>query len=68
MLGLPRTIRGKIWFLSFGNRSAITRDLFKIMADRGGKLRLLLRENSRIEQAIIEKGALPDRSNTYKET
>jgi len=49
MLGLPRVIRGKIWFLAFGNRSAITRDLFKIMAERGGKLRMLLKENSKLE-------------------
>ena len=44
--GLPRTIRGKVWFLAFGNRSAITRDLFNIMAERGAKLKGLLKQQS----------------------
>ena len=48
--GLPRTIRGKVWFLAFGNRSAITRDLFNIMAERGHKLKSLLKEHSQTEQ------------------
>lgn len=54
--GIPRSIRGKVWFLAFGNRSAITDDLFNIMADRGAKLKLLLKENSAIEQSIIVNG------------
>ena len=37
--GIPRSIRGKVWFLAFGNRSAITDDLFNIMAERGAKLK-----------------------------
>ena len=54
--GLPRTIRGKVWFLAFGNRSAITRDLFNIMAERGHKLKSLLKEHSMTEQQVIENG------------
>lgn len=54
--GLPRSIRGKVWFLAFGNRSAITRDLFNIMAERGQKLKALLKEHSQTEQLIIENG------------
>lgn len=30
--GMPEEIRGKVWYLAFGNRSAITKDLFEIMA------------------------------------
>ena len=44
--GIPRSIRGKTWFLAFGNRGAITRDLFNIMAERGSKLKYLLKEHS----------------------
>jgi hypothetical protein len=47
--GIPRSIRGKVWFLAFGNRSAITDDLFNIMAERGSKLKMLLKENSALE-------------------
>ena len=54
--GIPRSIRGKVWFLSLGNISAITDDLFNIMADRGAKLKDLLKQNSAIEQAIIVNG------------
>ena len=54
--GLARTIRGKVWFLAFGNRSAITRDLFNIMAERGHKLKSLLKEHSKTEQQVIENG------------
>ena len=35
---LPEEIRGKVWFLAFGNRSAITKNLFDIMAERGATL------------------------------
>jgi hypothetical protein len=44
--GLPETLRGKIWFLAFGNRSAITKDLFEIMAERGKTLSELLKQHS----------------------
>ena len=54
--GIPRSIRGKVWFLAFGNRSAITDDLFNIMAERGAKLKVLLKENSAIEQSVIING------------
>jgi hypothetical protein len=37
--GLPEKIRGKVWFLAFGNRGAITRDLYEIMAERGATLK-----------------------------
>ena len=37
--GLPEIIRGKVWFLAFGNRGAITRDLYEIMAERGATLK-----------------------------
>ena len=54
--GIPRSIRGKVWFLAFGNREAITRDLFNIMAERGSKLKYLLKEHSIHEQLILECG------------
>ena len=54
--GIPRSIRGKVWFLAFGNRDAITRDLFNIMAERGSKLKHLLKEHSIQEQLINECG------------
>lgn len=54
--GLPRSIRGKVWFLAFGNRGAITRDLFNIMAERGAKLKNLLKKQSSTEQLIAENG------------
>ena len=58
--GIPRSIRGKVWFLAFGNRSAITDDLFNIMAERGAKLKELLKENSAIEQSIVvNSGEVP---------
>lgn len=62
--GLPPSIRGKVWFLAFGNRSAITRDLFNIMAERGSKLKVLLKEHTSLEQQIIEEGGqIPVRSD-----
>jgi hypothetical protein len=42
--GLPLEIRGKVWFQAFGNRSAITRELFEIMAERGNVLKNLLKK------------------------
>ena len=47
--GMPEEIRGKAWFLAFGNRSAITRDLYEIMAERGATLRNLLKQHSKLE-------------------
>jgi hypothetical protein len=47
--GMPTEVRGKVWFLAFGNRSAITRDLFEIMAERGATLKTLLRQHSALE-------------------
>jgi len=41
--GLPDVIRGRVWFMAFGNRSAITRELFDIMAERGSTLKNLLK-------------------------
>ena len=59
--GLPSSVRGRVWFLAFGNRSAITRDLFEIMAQRGTILKTLLKKQSAAEQLIIEEtGSLPD--------
>ena len=54
--GLPRSLRGRVWFLAFGNRSAITKDLFNIMAERGAKLKGLLKSQSAQEQLVIETG------------
>jgi hypothetical protein len=47
--GLPEQLRGKVWFLAFGNRSAITKDLFEIMAERGNVLSNLLKKHSILE-------------------
>jgi hypothetical protein len=33
--GLPPVIRGKVWFFAFGNRSALSKDLYGIMAEKG---------------------------------
>jgi len=44
--GLPPVIRGKVWYYAFGNRSAISKDLYLIMADKGSKLRKLLKDIS----------------------
>jgi len=43
MDGVPDVIRGRVWFMAFGNRSAITRELFEIMAERGSTLKNLLK-------------------------
>ena len=47
--GLPEQLRGKVWFLAFGNRSAITKDLYEIMAERGQTLANLLKKHSILE-------------------
>jgi hypothetical protein len=44
--GMPEQVRGKVWFLAFGNRSAITKDLFEMMAERGANLKYYLRTHS----------------------
>jgi hypothetical protein len=54
--GLPPIIRGKVWYYAFGNRSAISKDLYLIMADRGCKLRKLLKEVSQVDQDIVDMG------------
>jgi hypothetical protein len=41
--GIPDAVRGRAWFLALGNRGAVTKDLFEIMAERGLKLKSLLR-------------------------
>lgn len=33
--GLPPVIRGKVWYFAFGNRSAISKELYNIMAEKG---------------------------------
>jgi hypothetical protein len=33
--GLPPVIRGKVWYYAFGNRSALSKDLYVIMAEKG---------------------------------
>lgn len=55
--GLPAQVRGKAWFLAVGNGSAITRELFELMAERGVVLRELLKEQSALEQKLIEAGS-----------
>jgi hypothetical protein len=47
--GLPEQIRGKVWFLAFGNISAITRELFEIMSKRGYVLYDLIKEHQALE-------------------
>jgi hypothetical protein len=34
--GLPPMIRGKVWHYAFGNRTALSKDLYQIMAVKGG--------------------------------
>lgn len=64
--GMPEEIRGKVWYLAFGNRSAITKDLFEIMAQRGYKLKVLLKQHSAIEQSLIERGVEVPESHLTK--
>lgn len=64
--GMPEEIRGKVWYLAFGNRSAITKDLFEIMAQRGNKLKILLKQHSAIEQSLIERGVETPESHITK--
>ena len=33
--GLPPVVRGRVWYYAFGNRSAISKELYQIMADKG---------------------------------
>ncbi len=33
--GLPPVIRGKVWYFAFGNRSALSKDLYDIMVGKG---------------------------------
>mmetsp|Transcript_25553 Transcript_25553/g.24851 ORF Transcript_25553/g.24851 Transcript_25553/m.24851 type:complete len:87 (+) Transcript_25553:1970-2230(+) len=54
--GLPPVIRGKVWFYAFGNRSALTKDLYVIMAEKGQKVRKILKELNSIDQEIVDQG------------
>ena len=33
--GLPPVVKGKVWYIAFGNRSSISKDLYNIMAEKG---------------------------------
>lgn len=33
--GVPRQVRGKVWYFAFGNRNSITKDLYYIKSDQG---------------------------------
>jgi hypothetical protein len=33
--GVPRQVRGKVWYYAFGNRNSITKDLYYIKSDQG---------------------------------
>lgn len=54
MQGLPEQVRGKIWFLAFGNRTAINMQVYEMMAARGEKLHELLIEEKELEREVIE--------------
>ena len=64
--GLPDVIRGRVWFMAFGNRSAITRELFDIMAERGSTLKNLLKQHSALEHQIIESGGQVPKQHIIK--
>ena len=46
---------------AFGNRSAVTNELYSIMADRGRQLRNLLKEMSQIDHQIVDLGGQSQR-------
>jgi hypothetical protein len=52
--GLPPDLRARIWFLAQGNRQAISKDLFEIMAERGYTLKALLKSQSALEQQLVD--------------
>lgn len=33
--GLPPVVRGKVWLYAFSNHNAISKDLYKIMSEKG---------------------------------
>ena len=47
--GIPPVVRGRVWYYAFGNRNSITKELYNIMAQRGAKIRKLLKELSVID-------------------
>jgi len=51
--GFPEQIRGKVWFLAFGNISAITRELFEIMSKRGTVLYDLIKEHQALAKQLV---------------
>ena len=65
--GLPPMVRGKVWFYAFGNRNSISKDFYYIMADKGRKLRTLLKELSQVDQEIIDHGGLPRNGFAFQE-
>jgi hypothetical protein len=54
-------VRGRVWMYAFGNRSAVTNELYTIMADRGRQLRTLLKEMSTIDHQIVNLGGCSQR-------
>jgi hypothetical protein len=57
--GIPGRIRAFVWYKAIGNKSAITKDLFNIMAERGRKMHELLEKFLQCETRIIENGGRP---------
>lgn len=60
-------VRGRVWYYAFGNRNSITNELYNIMAQRGAKIRKLLKELSTIDQEIIDHGGQPQRNRAAKD-
>jgi hypothetical protein len=56
--GIPEKIRAKVWVRVTGNNNSLTESLFEIMANRGRKLRNVLKEitelNTQKERLIYE--------------
>ena len=46
---------------AFGNRSAVTNELYTIMAERGNQLRMLLKEMSYLDHQIVNLGGSSQR-------
>jgi len=59
--GLPPVVRGKVWFYAYGNRSAVSKELYTIMTTKGEKLRALLKSLSQLDQEIVDNGGQPKR-------
>jgi len=63
--GMPKEIRGKVWFLLMGNPNAISSPFFEQLSARGHKLKSLVKKHQSLETALQEKAIpIPQRAIT----